>query len=197
MIATAAALWYARFVEPDDGARSRFEDFARRERGVLLGIARKLCAGGAIDPEDLVQEALERAFRQRHRLDGQPDPARRAFTRTAMTNHFLDLCRKRQTERPAGDDPAVEAVASPERMEEERWAQISDQQFLDAIRKLEPEKLQQAYRLHARGLRYREIARQLGVPEGTVGAWLTGARDQLRALLSEAGTSQRAEQATS
>jgi len=82
-------------------------------------------------------------------------------------------------------------------MEEERWAQVSDQQFLDAIRQLKPEKLQQAYRLHARGLRYREIARQMGVPEGTVGAWLTGARDQLRALLNEPGTSQRAEQATS
>jgi len=187
VIASSAATWYARPVEPDDGARGRFEDFARRERGVLVGIARRLCAGGTIDPEDLVQEALERAFRQRQRLDGQPDAARRAFTRAAMTNYFLDLCRKRHTERAAADPgPAVEAVAAPDRGEPERWAAISDEQLRAAVGRLRPDKLQQAYRLHARGLRYREIARQLGAPEGTVGAWLTGARDQLRLLLSEA-----------
>jgi len=186
VFASTAALWYARSVEPDEGARSRFEDFARRERSVLLGIARKLCAGGSIDPEDLVQEALERAFRQRARLDGQPDPARRAFTRAAMTNYFLDLCRKRQTERATADPGlAVEAVPAPDRAEPEQWAAVSDEQFLAAVKKLKPDKLQQAYRLHAGGMRYREIARQLGAPEGTVGAWLTGARDQLRQLLSE------------
>lgn len=185
MFASTAALWYARPVEPE-AARSRFEDFARRERSVLLGIARKLCAGGSIDPEDLVQEALERAFRQRERLDGQPDAARRAFTRAAMTNHFLDLCRKRQTERAAAPGPAVEAVPAPDPAEPEKWAAVSDEQFLAAVKRLTPEKLQEAYRLHARGMRYREIARQLGAPEGTVGAWLTGARDQLRQLLSEA-----------
>jgi RNA polymerase sigma-70 factor (ECF subfamily) len=186
VFASTAATWYLRPVESEDGARSRFEDFARHERSALLGIARRLCSGGSIDPEDLVQEALERAFRQRQRLDGQPDAARRAFTRTAMTNHFLDLCRKRQTERAAADPgPAVEAAASPERAEPEQWMVVSDEQFLAAIRRLRPDKLQQAYQLHARGMRYREIARQLGAPEGTVGAWLTGARDQLRQLLSE------------
>ena len=187
MFASTAALWYARPVPLDGGARSIFEDFARRERAVLLGIARKLCLGGSFDPEDLVQESLERAFRQRARLEGQPDSARRAFTRTAMTNYFLDLCRKRQTERAAADPgPAVEAVPAPDRAEPELWAAVSDEQFLAAVKKLKPEKLQEAYRLHARGMRYREIARQLGAPEGTVGAWLTGARDQLRQLLSEA-----------
>src|SRR6185295_10974720 len=101
-----------------------------------------------------VQEALERGFRQRQRLEGQPDAARRAFIRTAMTNHFLDLCRKRQTERVASDPgPTVEGVASPDRVEPERWMAVSDEQFLAAIRRLRPEKLQQAYQLHARGMR--------------------------------------------
>lgn len=176
-------------MEPADGDRSGFEAFARRERGVLLGIARRLCAGGSIDPEDLVQEALERAFRQRARLEGQPDAARRAFTRTAMTNHFLDLCRKRRTESAAlpGVDSgaAEESAAAPERPEPERWAMISDDQLLAAIDRLHPDRLREAYRLHARGMRYREIARQMEVPEGTVGSWLTGARTQLRQLLAE------------
>jgi RNA polymerase sigma-70 factor (ECF subfamily) len=95
-----------------------------------------------------------------------------------------------------GVDPglAAETVAAPERPELEKWALVADEDFLAAVDRLRPEKLREAYRLHATGLRYREIARRMEVPEGTVGSWLTGARSQLRHLLGEPGLAPRREQ---
>jgi RNA polymerase sigma-70 factor (ECF subfamily) len=168
------------------GDGRRFEAFARARRQGLLRLAMRLCAGSGTDPEDLVQETLERAYRNFDRLEGQPAGAVAVWLSTTLSNRFLDHCRRRRTE--VMGQPALRVVqdlaTAGEPMALERWEQVTRAEFERAIEAL-PEPQRTAYRLHAAGLRYRAISQKLdGVPEGTVGRWLTEARQALRTWLS-------------
>lgn len=173
---------YSTDVHPDG-----FEEFAHRVRPMLLALARRLCGQGGIDPEDLVQEALTRGLLHHGALAAQPEPVYRAWLCRAMTNHFLDQCRKRRSELLEQDRPELrlvrEGVAAPEPEATEVWEHISEKDFQAAIAQLPNPRVREAYSLHASGLRYRAIALRMGVPEGTVGSWLYQARKELKALL--------------
>lgn len=164
--------------------QQQFEAFAQARRPVLVRLARRLCAGGGIDSEDLVQETLERAFRNFDRLAGEPEAAVSVWMSKTLSHRFLDHCRRRRTE--VLGIPALRVVqnqevsADPEPLE--RWKRVSPEAFQRAISRLR-EPWRQVYTLHASGLRYRPISQQLGVPEGTVGRWLSEARQMLRELL--------------
>jgi RNA polymerase sigma-70 factor (ECF subfamily) len=170
-----------------NGDRERFEAFVRTSRRGMLRIARNLCRTSGVDPEDLVEEALERALRQLER--GEGDPLALPFVTRVMTNQFIDICRHRQRTGDAPEKAAPEVqsggeeevVVDPEPVE--RWRNVPDAQVQQAVEALEPERLREVYRLHAGGLRYKQIARRLGIPEGTVGSDLSDARRQLRQRL--------------
>lgn len=162
-----------------------FEECAHRFRPMLLALAKRLCGRGGMDPEDLVQEALARALAHHATLAVQPEPVYRAWLCRALTNHFLDLCRKRRTEVVEGEDShrKHEDVEAPQAGERELWERISDEDFRGAISRLPNPRVREAYGLHVSGLRYRAIAQRMGVPEGTVGSWLFQARKELKAML--------------
>ncbi|AKQ64532.1 RNA polymerase sigma-70 factor, ECF subfamily [Myxococcus hansupus] len=170
-----------------DGQHRQFEAFARARRPGLLRIARRLCAGGGIDPEDLVQETLERAYRNFDRLEGENAGAVSVWLSTTLSNRFLDHCRRRRTEVLGA--PMLRLVQDVDAQGEaaplERWERVSRDEFQRAIDQLRPPHLREAYRLHVAGLRYRAIAQQLRSTEGTVGRWLTEARQALRRLLGD------------
>ncbi|GEM_PF-910966 len=173
---------YSTGVHPDG-----FEEVAQRVRPMLLALAKRLCGQGGIDPEDLVQEALTRGLLHHGSLSAQPEPVYRAWLCRALTNHFLDQCRKRRSELLEQDRPELrlvrDEVAAPEPEAQEAWERISEQDFRSAIAQLPNPRVREAYTLHASGLRYRAIALRMGVPEGTVGSWLYQARKELKALL--------------
>jgi RNA polymerase sigma-70 factor (ECF subfamily) len=168
--------------------RERFEDFVRVMRAPMLRIAQNLCRSSGRDPEDLVHEALERALRQLERGTG-PDPLTLGFISAVMTNRHIDLCRRKRAEQDtlaASTAELPEEPTMPDPEQFERWRGVSDQRLLEAMAALRPQRVREAYALHAQGLRYKQIGEQLGVPEGTVGSDLSEARKQLRKLLSEA-----------
>ncbi|WP_342382056.1 RNA polymerase sigma factor [Myxococcus stipitatus] len=170
----------------DDGQHQQFDAFARSRRPGLLRLARRLCVGGGIEAEDLVQETLERAYRNFDRLVTENPSAVSVWLSTTLSNRFLDHCRRRRTEVLGA--PSLRVVQTPEVSGEptpmEQWEQVSREDFLRAIEQLRPPQIREAYRLHVAGLRYRAIAEQLDAPEGTVGRWLSEARKALRELLT-------------
>ncbi|WP_164002777.1 RNA polymerase sigma factor [Pyxidicoccus caerfyrddinensis] len=169
----------------DDVQHRQFEEFARARRPGLLRVSRRLCAGGGIDPEDLVQETLERAYRHFDKLVGENPGAVSVWLSTTLSNRFLDHCRRRRTEvlgAPALRVVQDDMTGEPEPAE--HWERVTSADFLRAIERLRPPHLREAYRLHASGLRYRAIAQQLRAPEGTVGRWLSEARQALREMLT-------------
>jgi RNA polymerase sigma-70 factor (ECF subfamily) len=164
----------------------QFETFVRRHQLLLRGLARKLCGQGGLDPEDLVQETFERALRHYDVLSSQGEGNQRAWLCTALHNRFLDLCRRRRTE--VMEQPELRLIRSqqensPEEQTREKWERVSAEDFRAAISRLKPN-LREAYEMHVEGKKYRAIAQQLGVPEGTVGSWLFQARKELNELLT-------------
>ncbi len=132
-----------------------------------------------------MQETLERAYRHFDKLMEENAGAVSVWLSTTMSNRFLDHCRRRRTEVMGA--PMLRLVqdldAEDEAAPQERWERVSRDEFQRAIDQLRPPHLRDAYRLHVAGLRYRAIAQQLRSTEGTVGRWLTEARQALRELL--------------
>jgi RNA polymerase sigma-70 factor, ECF subfamily len=161
-----------------------FAAFVRAHRPALLQLARRLCRHGKMDPEDLVQEALGRSLRGFAQLAQNGEAALKAWLCTILTNLFLDSCRRQRTE--VLGLPSLRLVQEHsvhlEGSSQDRWKTLSEDDVRTALSHLKP-KLRQAYELHITGLRYREIALKLNAPIGTVGSWISEARQQLRHLL--------------
>jgi RNA polymerase sigma-70 factor, ECF subfamily len=171
-----------------------FEALIHPHRALLFGLARKLCRNGGAEPEDLVQDTLERALLHLDQLRGWSDGRRRAWLCTTLQRRFLDHCRRQRTE--SRESPHLELVRAPVLMREPRewhpWERLSEDDLRRAISRLRPP-LRTAFELHSAGLRYKAIAERLGTTPGTVGFWLHQARHELKASLRPLATS-RAEE---
>jgi RNA polymerase sigma-70 factor (ECF subfamily) len=161
-----------------------FAEMIRNHGPLLRATARRLC-GRSFDANDLVQDTLERAWRNYHRL--RPGTNDRAWLLTILTNLFIDQLRRvRRTPRHESIDNV--ALAAPERDEDESsskpWEAVSPADLQIAIDRLS-QKLRVVYRMHVlEGADYAFIASQLGIPKATVGTRLFSARARLRELLS-------------
>jgi len=136
-----------------------------------------------VDPEDLLQDALMRAFCARDQLR---DVRRiRPWLLSIMGNTFIDSIRKQRT-RPA--QVPLELTPECEACDDDGdtipWQQIGDEELRAAIEQL-PDDVRDTYRLFAlEGKNYSEIAKIVRVNRSTVGTRLLRARQKLRELLA-------------
>lgn len=153
-------------------------------RDRLMLHARRLCPHTA-DAEDLVQETLIR-FTTTYAQNAFPsEKAVMAWLTLTLSRVFIDQCRRaRLREHPAGDalPELSESLAHPPEHAAPLYAQVSSEQFAQAVNALSPG-LRQAYQLHAAGRSNQEIAQQLGIQPGAVAKRLFDARVRLRDLL--------------
>ena len=169
----------------------------------LYGAALRL-AKNATDAEDLVAEAVSKAWASRSSLE---DPACfRGWIFRILTNTFLAGRRRRET-------AAVEDVPldGPEFSLFERlhqpfllWWSNPEQEFLNKVQRQDLQRaldgLPEAYRVvlvlsELEGFSYQEVADMLRVPIGTIRSRLSRARSLLQKVLwrdSEAGRAQEA-----
>jgi RNA polymerase sigma-70 factor (sigma-E family) len=153
-------------------------DLASQQGPALKRYAFLLCADGA-EADDLVQEALVRAFTRPPRVP-RPEAAG-AYVRAIMVNLFIDGARKRSRWsrvapllRPAGTvpDPAD---------------QVSDRDaMLTALRSLSPRQRACVVLRYYGDLPVAEVAAVLGVSEGTVKRYLSEAMSHVALRLSSA-----------
>jgi RNA polymerase sigma-70 factor, ECF subfamily len=151
-------------------------------RPELAARARALCRP-PLDPDDLVQDVLERALRG---SVGLRDGARlRSWLFTILTNTFIDRLRQLRAQPHPEDVDAAELAADGDTEHDPDWAALTGDHLRDAVARL-PDELREVYTLHAlEGRDYLAIAAQLGIAKATVGTRLLRARKQLRALLAE------------
>jgi RNA polymerase sigma-70 factor (ECF subfamily) len=151
---------------------------------LLTGLARKLCRNGGVEPEDLVQDTLERALMHFSLLREWSESTCRAWLCTTLQRRFLDHCRRQRTEN--NEAPHLELLRAPVLVREPRawhaWERISEEDLHEAVSRLRPP-LRAAFELHREGLRYKAIAERLGTTPGTVGFWLHQARRELETWL--------------
>lgn len=159
--------------------RPAFQDLAREQLPWLYSLARRLSGDEA---EDVVQEALAKAFRS---YDDLKDwVAAPAWFRTILVNCARDRFRRDSSgldETPVedvGDYSLYRTIA-----QEDPWP-YSDSLHLDFLRTFSEEdvwrvldRLKPMYRVplvlvHMEGIPTRQVSRMLGVPLNTVLSWL-------------------------
>jgi RNA polymerase sigma-70 factor, ECF subfamily len=177
-------------VEPwdDTARRAAFAAHVEPEIPLLLRVARTLTRS-ATDAEDLVQEALIRAYRAMDQFDGVHA---RAWLLTILRNTASNL---RRRTRPglvedwdvlADPQPAFGA-ARPETPQDAVLVDVLDEDLERGIAALDERFRTVLVLVDIHGLSYAECADALGIPVGTVMSRLSRARDRMRTHLKAAG----------
>ncbi|MEX0891931.1 MAG: sigma-70 family RNA polymerase sigma factor [Gemmatimonadota bacterium] len=168
------------------GSTTAFGPLVRRHEGPALVLAEALL-GDPDEAADAVQDAFVRAYRTLHRLERGSGFG--PWFRVILRNRCLDGLRaEHRRRRVAVEDAAssqagrVEATALAALERAELSAEVQT-----ALATLGPAYRQILVLKEMEGMSYAEIAREVGVPSGTVGSRLHHAREALkRALLARA-----------
>jgi len=167
-------------VADEEGLRSAF----LAHGGVMFGYARR-SLGDPGAAEEVVQEVFARAWRARDRFD--PDLGTlRTWLFAIERRVVIDVARSRalrRTEPLVVDEAAVDVVTPDDDIEQAMvgW------QVEEAVRRLRPEHRRVLVETYYRGRNGRELAVDLGIPEGTVRSRLFYALRALRLTLDEMG----------
>jgi len=159
----------------EEGLRAAF----LAHSGELYGYARRSLADSGAS-EEVVQETFIRAWRARERFDPEIGSLRTwlfAIERRIVIDHARSRALRQTNPLPAdlvqvGDDIEKALVG---------W------QVEEALRRLRPEHRQVLVETYYRGRSGREVAVELGIPEGTVRSRLFYALQSLRLTLDEMG----------
>ncbi|WP_062308117.1 RNA polymerase sigma factor [Demequina subtropica] len=135
-----------------------------RERGGALFAYAYVLTGNADDAQDLVQEALVRAFRRRGAPQGI-DPAH-AYVKRAMQTAFIDAHRRAKA-RPQRDDREADRIAP-----DHAPATDTLDALMDAVTSLPPRERTCIVMRYLDGLSAQAIAHELGLAPGSVRRYL-------------------------
>jgi RNA polymerase sigma-70 factor, ECF subfamily len=155
------------------------DDFSAQVVPVIPRLRRyaRALTGDALQAEDLVQDALERALTKQHLWRQGSDL--RAWMFTIMHNVYVNQVRARPAERMVALDAEAFNVASPTSPVD--MLEVGD---IDAaIRQLPVEQREVLLLIALEQLSYVETAQALGIPVGTVMSRLYRARERVRVLL--------------
>jgi RNA polymerase sigma-70 factor (ECF subfamily) len=160
-----------------DDRRQRFEAQALPHLDAAYNLARWLARSPA-DAEDIVQDAMLRAFRAFDGFrGGDARPWLLAIVRNCWRNAGADIKRRGHTPLPEEDRELVAEDATPEAAAIE----ASQSRNLDAVIALLPNDFREVLILREmEDMSYREIAEITGVPVGTVMSRLARARAMLK-----------------
>ena len=178
-----------------DGDQRAFAEIAKRHRHGVERMIRPLVRSAPTDElEDLVQEALTKAFLHIHSYS--EEFAFSTWLYRIATNHAIDYLRRRKLNAFSISAPPSQSTHKGE--DEAREYEISDSSWIpedvmladersrlieEAIEEL-PENYRKVIRLrHSEDLEYEEIAKVLNIPMGTVKVHLHRARAQLAKML--------------
>lgn len=171
-----SAAWGERIETADeDGLHAAFVAHG----GELFGFARR-SLGDAGAAEEVVQETFVRAWRARERFDPSLGTLR-TWLFTIARRLVIDHARARALRQA---DPLPEEV----RLEADDVERaMLGWQVEEALRRLRPEHRQVLVETYYRARPGREVAEELGIPEGTVRSRLFYALQSLRLILEEMG----------
>jgi RNA polymerase sigma-70 factor (ECF subfamily) len=164
----------------DEAPVATFEDFVRLHHAEMLRRARRLCRGN-FDADDVLQDALERAWKAYASV--RERSSSRAWLFTILNNTFLDRVRRQQAKPPMDSIDDLQLSDPPPASE--RWAALDVDDLRAAVAEL-PDDLRDIYRLHAlEGRDYIWLAEHFRMPKPSVGTRLLRARKRLREILEQ------------
>jgi RNA polymerase sigma-70 factor (ECF subfamily) len=168
-----------------------FEELLAEHLDALYRTAVRLCRGRKSDAEDLLQDAMLRAF---ERFGDLRDPAAmKAWLFTILTRTNLNRIRtqKRRAEMLASDlderefEQALASWRNAEVPDEQVHTALLRERLAAALDDLDDQLRPVVWLSDVERFRQREVAEMLGIPEGTVASRLFRARRILRDVLSQ------------
>ncbi len=179
-------------VRAQNGDLSAAREIIEKMHQPMLGfIYRMLGAGYRDQMEDIAQDVFLKVFRALERFDVHRGVKFSTWVFTFTRNHCLDLLKKKRLpvfSMNAQDDEenprtfTDDGVIAPERLA--IGAEVGDR--IDAaLNIINPEQREVFEMREKKGMDYRDIARKMGVAEGTVKSRLHRARLALREILTD------------
>ena len=168
--------------------RAAFEREALPHLDALFGLAMRLSGGNEPQAEDLVQNAMLKAYRSWDRFEAGTNC--RAWLMTILRNTFINDYRRAKS-RPSSVDfeDISERLPSDSLFEADPegriFERIIDDEVIAAIESLPDDFRIPVVLSDIEGLAYQEIADLLDVPVGTIKSRLFRARKRLQARLYE------------
>jgi RNA polymerase sigma-70 factor, ECF subfamily len=172
---------------------ARFARDAVPLRDILYRHAVRMSRNHA-DAEDLVQEAMMKAYASFHTF--RPDTNMRAWLLRILINSYISDYRKKRrqpleysteelTEQRLADTYTRCAPAGLRSAEDQALDSLPDNDIKSAMQALPQQFRDAVYYADVEGLRYQQIAAIMNTPTGTVASQLHRGRRQLRRLLAD------------
>lgn len=164
------------------GDAAALEEAYRRHGAAVYGLARRVLRRDDL-AEDIAQEVFVRLWDRPDRFD--PDRGTlRTFLQRETHSRSIERVRAEEARdrRERRIDPAPSEDAT---LESEVLASIRSEEIRDALADLEPAARSAIVLAYYGGLSYREVARRLGEPEGTVKSRIRTGLARLAQLLSD------------
>jgi len=138
--------------------------------------------GNSSQADDLVQDCIERALRQSSQLRELPRIA--GWLRRILYNLYIDDLRRN---RAKGKEEDVDEFADHLELSVSAADRDVVRDLSKAMSQLSVEHREILLLVSVEELNYREIAEELGIPQGTVMSRLARARERLRSIMQGAG----------
>jgi RNA polymerase sigma-70 factor, ECF subfamily len=172
-------------------ARYRREGLAeayRRHAGAVFALARRVTADSHL-AEEVVQDVFLGLWRQPDRFDADRGSLR-SFLLSQAHGKAVDLVRSESSRRRREEREARLRAESGYDIEREVWDMAVAERVRSAVGSLRPEERRAIELAYFGGHTYREVARMLDEPEGTVKTRIRMGLRNMRTKLQEAGISE-------
>jgi RNA polymerase sigma-70 factor (ECF subfamily) len=152
--------------------------------GEMFGFATR-SLGDAGLAEEAVQETFLRAWRAADRFDEQLGSLR-TWLFSILRHVMIDFARARSARPPLADAP-IEHPSAPPEPEDHFDRALVAWQIEEALRRIGEDHRRVLVETYFRGRPYKEVAEELGIPEGTVKSRVYYALRAVRLALEEMG----------
>jgi RNA polymerase sigma-70 factor, ECF subfamily len=171
-------------------ALARFQQEAlgevyRRHAGAVFGLARRILSDQA-RAEEVVQEVFLRLWNHPERFDPERGSLR-SFLLAQAHSRSVDVLRSESSRRKREERDAREAAESGYDLDRAVWDLALAEHVRAAMEKLHPGERAAVELAYFGGRTYREVAIELGEPEGTVKSRIRIGLKRLRAELASSG----------
>lgn len=157
----------------------------RRHGGAVFGLAKRVLQN-AVEAEDVTQEVFLRLWNEPDRFDPGRGPLR-SFLLAQAHGRAVDSVRSSSSRRLRESKDAMHKARSDYDMQHEAWDLALADQVSRAMDGLPDEERRAIELAYFDGHTYREVARLLDQPEGTVKSRIRSGMRRMRTALADAG----------